>query len=61
MADAILTLAALSFLGLGIQPPDTDWGQILTNGAAELPNPYWWEIVFAGAALILVVVAFNFR
>ena len=60
VADAILTLAALSFLGLGIQAPNTDWGQILSNGSGQLPNPYWWEIVFAGIAITLVVVAFNF-
>jgi peptide/nickel transport system permease protein len=60
VADAILTLAALSFLGLGIQAPNTDWGQILSYGAQGIQTGYWWEIVFAGAAITLTVVAFNF-
>jgi peptide/nickel transport system permease protein len=60
IADAILTLAALSFLGLGIQPPDTDWGQMLSNGATYIDQGYWWQIVPAGMAIVLIVVAFNF-
>ncbi|MHB8435346.1 MAG: ABC transporter permease [Acidimicrobiales bacterium] len=62
VADAILTLAALSFLGLGIQAPQTDWGSMLNDGTSSggLLNGYWWEIVPASVAIVLVVVAFNF-
>jgi peptide/nickel transport system permease protein len=61
VADAILTLAALGYLGLGIRPPETDWGSMLSDGtSAGLTNNYWWEIVPASVAIVLVVVAFNF-
>jgi peptide/nickel transport system permease protein len=60
VADAILTLAALSFLQLGIRPPQTDWGQMLSNGTLYAESGYWWLIVPAGACIVLVVVAFNF-
>jgi peptide/nickel transport system permease protein len=60
VADAILALAALSFLQLGIRPPQTDWGQMLSNGTTYAYSGYWWLIVPAGAAIVIVVVAFNF-
>ena len=60
VADAILFLAALGFLGLGVQPPQTDWGSMLSNGVNYAIQGYWWEIYPAGLAIVLVVVAFNF-
>ena len=60
VADAILALAALSFLNLGIRPPQTDWGQMLSNGTLYAYEGYWWLILPAGAFIVLVVVAFNF-
>ncbi|HTT87627.1 MAG TPA: ABC transporter permease [Acidimicrobiales bacterium] len=60
VADAILLLAALGFLGLGVQPPQTDWGSMLSNGVNFAVAGYWWEIYPAGIAIVLVVVAFNF-
>jgi len=60
VADAILFLAALGFLGLGVQPPQTDWGSMLSNGVNYAISGYWWEIYPAGIAIVLVVVAFNF-
>jgi len=60
VADAILLLAALGFLGLGVQPPQTDWGSMLSNGVNFAIAGYWWEIYPAGIAIVLVVVAFNF-
>jgi peptide/nickel transport system permease protein len=60
VADAILFLAALGFLGLGVQPPQTDWGSMLSNGVDFAISGYWWEIYPAGIAIVLVVVAFNF-
>jgi peptide/nickel transport system permease protein len=60
VADAILLLAALGFLGLGVQPPQTDWGSMLSNGVTFAIAGYWWEIYPAGVAIVLVVVAFNF-
>ncbi|HTZ10056.1 MAG TPA: ABC transporter permease [Acidimicrobiales bacterium] len=60
VADAILLLAALGFLGLGVPPPQTDWGSMLSNGVTYAVSGYWWEIYPAGLAIVLVVVAFNF-
>jgi peptide/nickel transport system permease protein len=60
VADAILFLAALGFLGLGVQPPQTDWGSMLSNGVNYAVSGFWWEIYPAGIAIVLVVVAFNF-
>lgn len=60
VADAILILAALGFLGLGIPAPQTDWGSMLSNGVTYATSGYWWEIYPAGLAIVIVVVAFNF-
>ena len=60
VADAILLLAALGFLGFGVPPPQTDWGSMLTNGILDPVADYWWEIYPAGLCIVLVVVAFNF-
>jgi peptide/nickel transport system permease protein len=58
LAYAILDIAALSFLGLGQQPPDPDWGSMLSDGRAYLlQNP--WPAVSAGIAIMLTVVSFN--
>ncbi len=56
---AILTTSALSFLGLGAQPPSPDWGAILNDGR-EAMRDAWWISVFPGLALVLTVMAFNF-
>ncbi len=60
VADAILLLAALGFIGLGVPSPQTDWGTMLSNGVNYAFDGYWWEIYPAGVAIVLVVVAFNF-
>ena len=60
VADAILLLAALGYLGLGVQPPQTDWGSMLSDGVNNAVSGYWWEIYPAGIAIVLVVVSFNF-
>jgi peptide/nickel transport system permease protein len=61
IANAILLLATVSWLGLGIQFPSVDWGDMI--GAAtqngSINNGYWWEILVPGAAIILVIVAFT--
>jgi peptide/nickel transport system permease protein len=59
VADAILTLSALSFLGLGLPPPASDWGSMLTNGLDYLFDGYWWMIYPAAIILIVTVIAFN--
>jgi peptide/nickel transport system permease protein len=60
VADAILLLAALGYIGLGVPPPQTDWGSMLSNGVNYALDGYWWEIYPAGLCIVLVVVAFNF-
>lgn len=60
IANAILLLAALSFLGLGPPPPATNWGSMLSNGLIYAYDGAWWLIYPAGLAIVLTVVAFNF-
>jgi peptide/nickel transport system permease protein len=60
VADSILLLAALGFIGLGIPAPGTDWGTMLSDGVNSAALGYWWEIYPAGLCIILVVIAFNF-
>jgi peptide/nickel transport system permease protein len=59
IADAILTLSALSFLGLGLPPPHADWGSMLSNGLNYLFDGYWWMVYPPAVILIITVVAFN--
>jgi peptide/nickel transport system permease protein len=58
-ADAILALAALSFLGLGISAPATDWGGMLSDGVQFVAVGHWWLIYPPGLCIVLVVVGFN--
>jgi peptide/nickel transport system permease protein len=59
VADAILTIAALSFLGLGVPPPATNWGGMLSDGVSYTFAGYWWLIYPAGLFIVITVVAFN--
>jgi peptide/nickel transport system permease protein len=59
-AFAILTEAALSFLGLGAQPPTPSWGQDIAYSQRYLANLYWWMSAGPGLAIFLAVFAFNF-
>ena len=59
IADAVVVLATLSYLGLGVQPPSSDWGDMIAAGIPLIYSGYWWEIYPAGIAIILVVIAFN--
>jgi peptide/nickel transport system permease protein len=60
VADSILLLASLGFLGLGVPAPQTDWGTMLSNGVNYASNGYWWEIYPVGLCIVLVVVALNY-
>jgi peptide/nickel transport system permease protein len=60
IAGAILAEAALSFLGLGAQPPEPSWGQDINYNARYLSNFKWWMSVGPGTAIFLAVFAFNF-
>ena len=58
MGAAILTLASLSFLGYGVQPPTPEWGVMITSGRDFLINQ-WWLVTFPGLAIASVVLGFN--
>ena len=58
IGGAILTESALSFLGLGVQPPMPSWGQILTSGKDYIYMA-WWLSLFPGIAILITVLAFN--
>lgn len=59
VADSILLLAGLSYLGLGPPPPATNWGGMLSQGLNYAYDGYWWLVYPAGIAIVLVVVSFN--
>ena len=59
VADAILAVAALGFLGFGLHYPTQDWGDMLSNGIQSLQNGYWWQVFPVGACIVLVVMACN--
>lgn len=60
VADAILFLSALGFLGLGIQAPATDWGSMLNLGVYTLQDGYWWEVLPVTAVFVIVIVCINY-
>jgi peptide/nickel transport system permease protein len=60
IADAILYTSVVGFLGFGLNYPNVDWGDQLSDGVDQLLNGYWWLIYPVGACLILTVMAFNF-
>lgn len=59
VADAILLLAGLSYLGLGPPPPAASWGQMLSDGLNFIYDGYWWLIYPPGILIVLTVVCFN--
>lgn len=60
VADAILYVAYLSFLGLGVPPPAANWGGMLSQGLTEVYSGHWWLLYPPGIFIIILVVAFNF-
>jgi peptide/nickel transport system permease protein len=58
LANAILLLSGLSFLGLGAQPPKAEWGSMVAEGTQYFQ--WWWIGTFPGLAIFTVVLAFNF-
>ena len=60
VADAILLVAYISFLGMGLQAPATDWGAMLTKGITYTYQGAWWLIFPAGLLIVITVCAFNF-
>lgn len=59
MGWAILNAAGLSFIGLGVRPPDAEWGIMVAEGTNFIVSGEWWLALFPGAALMLSVFCFN--
>ena len=59
MGYALLTMAALSFIGLGIQPPQSEWGSMTAEGAQYIVTGEWWLFLYPGLAIVLMVLSFN--
>jgi ABC-type dipeptide/oligopeptide/nickel transport system permease subunit len=59
IADAILAVATLGFLGFGLHYPNVDWGDMLSNGITYLQDGYWWQVYPVGTCIVLVVMACN--
>jgi len=60
VADAILAVSYVGFLGFGLHFPNVDWGDQLSGGAEYLQDGYWWLIYPVGACIVLTVMALNF-
>jgi len=59
MGWAILNAAGLSFIGLGVSPPEAEWGILVAEGATYIISGEWWVALFPGAVLMLAVFTFN--
>jgi peptide/nickel transport system permease protein len=60
IANAILTLAVLQYLGFGLPPTTPTWGSMLSDGTTYLQDGYWWQVYPALIMIVITVVAFNF-
>lgn len=60
VADAILAVSYIGFLGFGLHFPNVDWGDQLSDGSNSLQSGYWWLIYPVGACIVLTVMALNF-
>jgi peptide/nickel transport system permease protein len=59
MGWAILNAAGLSFIGLGVRPPQPEWGIMVSDGATNIISGEWWMFVFPGAVLMIAVLIFS--
>jgi peptide/nickel transport system permease protein len=60
IANAILTLAVLQYLGFGLPPSTPTWGSMLSDGTTFLQDGWWWQVYPALIIIVVTVVAFNF-
>lgn len=58
-AYAVIVIASLNFLGIGVSPPTPTWGSMIQSGAQDISAGQWWVSAFPGAALFVAVLAFN--
>jgi peptide/nickel transport system permease protein len=59
IATAIISVAALGFLGLGVRPPRPEWGTMLSSARDYIGDGRWWYAAFPGFAIMLTVLGFN--
>ena len=58
-AHAIVVIAALSYLGIGVRPPQASWGAMIRSGAENMTTGQWWGWAFPGLAVLIVVLSLN--
>ena len=58
MGFAILSVASLGFIGIGVKPPTPEWGSLLSVARGYMPD-YWWTAIFPGLAILVAVFGFN--
>lgn len=58
-AHALIVIASLSFLGVGVSPPTASWGMMIQEGARQMATGQWWVVAFPGLAVFIAVAAFN--
>lgn len=58
-AHAIVVIAALGFLGVGVTPPDPSWGYMIRSGGQSIPAGDWWIAFFPGIAVLIAVMSLN--
>jgi peptide/nickel transport system permease protein len=60
VADAILAVAYVGFLGFGLHYPNLDWGDMISSGVGYMQDGYWWLIYPVGVCIVLTVMSLNF-
>lgn len=59
MAHALLVIASMNFLGVGVSPPEPSWGSMIQSGAGKMVTGHWWPAFFPGLAVLGSVAALN--
>lgn len=59
MSYAILDAAALSFIGLGVNPPEAEWGSMIVGGVQYIASGQWWISIFPGLVMSIAILGFN--
>lgn len=59
LGSAILTVSSLSFLGIGVQPPQAEWGYMISDAKDYILSGQWWMMLFPGLAIASLVMSFN--
>ncbi len=59
MSYAILDAAALSFIGLGVRPPEPEWGSMVNQGVRYIVSGEWWMSIFPGLVMAITILGFN--